>query len=63
VGLNAKFMWKVYLGEFMIVLTVSILWVRGIDKHTKFKNENPNHNDNEGWLDWDCDKAHTEHEL
>ena len=56
-------MWKVYLGEFMIVLIVSILWVRSIDKHTKFKNENPNHNDNEGWLDWDCDKAHTEHEL
>ena len=36
-------MWKVYLLEFAIVLIVSIIWVRGIDKmmkdHSDYKGE------------------------
>jgi hypothetical protein len=28
-------MWKIYLLEFIITLSISILWVRGIDKMSK----------------------------
>jgi len=36
-------MWKIYLLEFIIILTISILWVRGIDKmmndHSDYKGD------------------------
>lgn len=36
-------MWKVYLLEFIVVVIVSVLWVRGIDKmmkdHPDYKGE------------------------
>jgi hypothetical protein len=52
-------MWKVYLLEFVIVLVVSILWVRGIDRaiteHPDYKGED--------FLDWDDNKTHTEDKI
>jgi hypothetical protein len=38
---------------FLITAFISIVWVHLIDKHVKFKKENPDYNDEEGWLDWD----------
>jgi drug/metabolite transporter superfamily protein YnfA len=35
-------MWKIYLFEFIVVVIVSILWVRGIDKM------NSDHHDYDG---------------
>jgi len=36
-------MWKVYLIEFIVVVIVSVIWVRGIDKmmqdHSDYKGE------------------------
>jgi hypothetical protein len=54
-------MWKVYLAMFLITAVISWLWVRGIDRQMKYKKENPDTNESEGWLDWD--NAHTENEL
>jgi hypothetical protein len=49
-------MWKVYLIMFIIILIISCAWVYLIDQNVKYKKENPDHNDNDGWLDWDQDK-------
>ena len=56
-------MWKVYLLMFSVTALISWLWVRAIDKQIQYKKENPDYKESEGWLDWDCDKAHTETEL
>ena len=52
-------MWKVYLLEFIMVLAVSAVWVRGIDK---MMSEHPDYK-GEDFLDWDDDKNHTEDKL
>ena len=56
-------MWIVFTTMFIITAAISWLWVRGIDKQIQYKKENPDYNENEGWLDWDCETAHTEGEL
>jgi hypothetical protein len=48
---------------FLVTVLISWLWARGIDKQMKYKKENPDHNESEGWLDWDDDKVHTEDTL
>ena len=58
---NYIYMWKVYLAMFLITAVISWLWVRGIDRQMKYKKENPDAKESEGWLDWD--NAHTENEL
>ena len=56
-------MWKVYLVMFIVTALISWLWVRGIDNQMKYEKENPDSNNTDGWLDWDCDKAHTEGDI
>jgi len=56
-------MWKVYVIMFIVTSVISWLWATGIDKQAKYKKENPDYNENEGWLDWDCNNAHTEGDL
>ena len=46
-----------------VTTIISILWVCGIDKQIQYKKENPDTNESEGWLDWDCDKVHTEGDI
>jgi hypothetical protein len=48
---------------FLVTVLISWLWVRGIDKQIKYKKENPDHDENQGWLDWDCNKTHTEGDI
>jgi hypothetical protein len=48
---------------FAFVALLTYAWVRGIDGAIKHKEENPNTNMSEGWLDWDEDKAHTEDKI
>jgi hypothetical protein len=50
-------MWKVFLIMFLITLVISIIWVHLIDKQVKYKKENPDYNEKDGWLDWDIDKT------
>jgi hypothetical protein len=38
---------------FCITVSISILWVRGIDNVIKYKKENPDYKETDGWLDWD----------
>jgi hypothetical protein len=45
---------------FIVTAIISWLWVRGIDNQMKYQKQNPDYNPNEGWLDWDDDKATTE---
>jgi len=56
-------MWKVYTIMFIVTTIIAWLWANGIDKQMKCKKENPDYKESEGWLDWDCDKSHTESEL
>jgi hypothetical protein len=53
-------MWIALTITFIVTAVISWLWVRGIDNQMKYKKQNPNYNPNEGWLDWDDDKATTE---
>jgi len=52
-------MWKVYLVEFITVVLVSLVWVRGIDK---MMSEHPEYKGGD-FLDWDDNKVHTEDKL
>jgi hypothetical protein len=49
-------MWKVYLLEFIIVVIVSIVWVRGI---SNMEEEHPDYKGDD-FLDWDDNHTHTE---
>jgi hypothetical protein len=53
----------VYIVMFLITAVISWLWVRGIDNQMKYQKQNPDHNPNEGWLDWDDNKVTTEGDL
>jgi hypothetical protein len=52
-----------FIVMFVFVAILSYAWVRGIDAAAKYKEENPDANMSEGWLDWDDDKIHTEDKI
>ena len=58
-------MWVVFLVEFIVVLTISIVWARAIDNMSK---EHPDYR-GEDFLNWDNktpwedDKVHTENDF
>jgi hypothetical protein len=55
-------MWVVFLVEFIVAVTISILWANGISKmheeHPDYKGEDFLNWDNK--TPWDDDKVHTE---
>lgn len=53
-------MWVAILIVLVISGIISWIWVGAIDKQIKYKKENPEYNEKEGWLDWDCNNSHTE---
>jgi len=63
VGLKLKVMITFFIVMFVFVGILSYAWVRGIDAAAKYKEENPDANMSEGWLDWDDDKIHTEDKI
>ena len=38
---------------FIVTAPIAWLWVNTIDKQIKYKKQNPDYNEEEGWLDWD----------
>ena len=38
---------------FIVTVPIAWLWVNAIDKQIKYKKQNPDYNEEEGWLDWD----------
>ena len=38
---------------FVIIILISISWVKGIDNSIKYEKENPDADPDAGWLDWD----------
>jgi hypothetical protein len=63
VGLTIKTMALLFIGMFVLTAGIAWAWATAIEDWDKYQKQNPNHDPNQGWLDWDCDKAHTEHEL
>ena len=39
--------------QVIIVIIVSLFWVRGIDRAIQYEHDHPNADKNAGWLDWD----------
>ena len=39
--------------QVIIVIIVSLLWVRGIDRAIQYEQDHPDADKNAGWLDWD----------
>ena len=37
----------------VILILISISWVKGIDNSIKYEKENPNADPDAGWLNWD----------
>ena len=35
----------------IVAVPISIIWANAVDKHAKFKKENPDYKET-GWLDW-----------
>lgn len=56
-------MTMVFIVMFLITVCIAWVWANGIDNELKYRKENPDYKPGEGWLDWDCDKAHTEGEI
>jgi hypothetical protein len=49
-----------FIGMFVFTAGISWMWATAIEDWDKYQKENPNHDPNQGWLDWDDDKVTTE---